>query len=54
MSIDSIANMFTCLRNTRENEVVIPYSHFKLEICQVLEKIGCLKEIRIDKEDPKK
>ena len=54
MSIDSIADMFAILWNTRENKVVIPYSRFNLEICRVLEKTSCLKEIRIDKKDQKK
>jgi len=54
MSNDSIADMFTCLRNTRENKVVVPYSRFKLEICRVLEKIGCLEENKVDQKDPKK
>ena len=54
MSIDSIANMFAILWNTRENKVVIPYSRFNLEICRVLEKTSCLKEIKIDKKEQKK
>jgi ribosomal protein S8 len=44
MSTDSIADMFTCLRNTRKTTVIFPYSRFKSEICEKLKQIGCLAE----------
>lgn len=54
MTIDSIADMFTCLRNTRKTTVIFPYSHFKLKICEKLKQIGCLSKCWVDKKDPKK
>ena len=54
MSIDSIADMFTCLRNTRKTTVIFPYSRFKLKICEKLKQIGSLAECWVDKKDPKK
>ena len=50
--MDSIANMFTFLRNTRKTTVIFPYSHFKLKICEKFEQIGCLVKCWVDKKDP--
>jgi len=50
--MDPIANMFTIIRNAQavaKSEVVLPFSKIKLAIAKILEQIGYVNKVSIDK-----
>lgn len=54
MITDPIGDLLTRVRNAanaRHRSLVVPYSHFKEDVCRVMEKEGYLTEVKKDKDN---